>query len=102
MPTSAASAGTSVKQKDIARYGDLYDFSNLVDRLRFSTPPRLSRYYIVISHTVCGTPLAAAMNFHMYFTVFNSSAHNYCPVLLIITQKCNSNVLYLHITMSYE
>ena len=51
MPTSAASAGTSVKQKDIARYGDLYDFSNLVDRLRFSTPPRLSRYYIVISHT---------------------------------------------------
>ena len=54
MPTSAASAGTSVKQKDIARYGDLYDFSNLVDRLRFSTPPRLSRYYIVISHTPTG------------------------------------------------
>ena len=30
-----------------------------------------------------GVLMAAAMNFHMYFTVFNSSAHNYCPVLLI-------------------
>ena len=33
----------------------------------------------------------------------HASAHNYCPVQLIITtQKCNSNVLYLYITMSYE
>ena len=36
--------------------------------------------------------MAAAMNFHMYFTVFNSSAHNYCPVLFIITQKCGVQV----------
>ena len=43
--------------------------------------------------------MAAAMNF-LFLT--HSSAHNYCPVLLIITQKYNSNVLYLHITMSYE
>ena len=58
-----------------------------------------------LKHTCCytvvpqliGVLMAAAMNFHMYFTVFNSSAHNYCPVLFIITQKCNSNVLYLHI-----
>ena len=32
----------------------------------------------------------------------HASAHNYCPVQLITTQKCNSNVLYLYITMSYE
>ena len=62
----------------------------------------LRKKNITVVPQLIGVLMAAAMNFHMYFTVFNSSAHNYCPVLLIITQKCNSNVLYLHITMSYE
>ena len=48
--------------------------------------PAIGAWRVLILHPV-----------HMYLTVFNSSAHNYCPVLLIITQKCNSYVLYLHI-----
>ena len=47
---------------------------------------------ITVVPQLIGVLMAAAMNFHMYFTVFNSSAHNYCPVLLIITQKCGVQV----------
>ena len=49
---------------------------------------------ITVVPQLIGVLMAAAMNF-LFLT--HSSAHNYCPVLLIITQKCTSNVLYLHI-----
>ena len=48
-----------------------------------------------------GVLMAAACMNYLFLT--HASAHNYCPVQLIITtQKCNSNVLYLYIIMSYE
>ena len=47
---------------------------------------------ITVVPQLIGVLMAAAMNFHMYFTVFNSGAHNYCPVLFIITQKCGVQV----------
>ena len=64
-----------------------------------------------LKHTCCYTKniivYAAAHrrpnggSYELFLT--HASAHNYCPVQLIITtQKCNSNVLYLYITMSYE
>ena len=72
-------------------------------RVRVSTKAYMLLHFkknITVVPQLIGVLMAAAMN---YLFLTHSSAHNYCPVQLIITtQKCNSNVLYLHITMSYE